>query len=137
MQLKPYLTFHGNCREAMLFYQDCLGGTLTFQTLEESPLAEKMPHQMKACILHSMLKTDSFTMIGSDMTPESGIIKGNAVSLLLDCSSEEEIRKAFHKLSKEGKVNHHLEMTFWGALFGDLTDKFGNNWMLNFNKNDH
>jgi PhnB protein len=136
MQINSYLTFNGNCREAMKFYHECLGGELTFQTLGESPLAEKMPQQMKECILHSMLTSDGFVIMGSDMAPETGLIKGNAVSLMLNCNSEEEINEAFNKLSADGAIKHHLETTFWGALLGDLTDKFGNSWILNFNMNN-
>jgi PhnB protein len=46
-QINSYLTFNGNCREAMNFYKDCLGGELNLQTIAESPLADKMPAQMK------------------------------------------------------------------------------------------
>lgn len=134
-QIYSYLTFNGNCREAMHFYQDCLGGELTFQTIDESPLSGKMPKKMKDCILHSTLTKGALVLMGSDMVGESGLIKGNAVSLSLNCSSEEEIRNCYAKLSADGKANHPLEESFWGALFGDLTDKFGNHWILNFNKN--
>ncbi len=134
-KINSYLTFNGNCREAMTFYKECLGGELSFQTIGESPMAEKMPAQMKECILHSTLTTQGFILMGSDMTPETGLIKGNAHSLMLDCSSEEEIKKKFNKLSAGGEIKHQLENTFWGALFGDLQDKFGNNWILNFDNN--
>ncbi len=70
-KINSYLTFNGNCRDAMTFYKDCLGGELSFQTIGESPLAEKMPPQMKECILHSMLITDGFVIMGSDMTHET------------------------------------------------------------------
>ena len=46
MQIQSYLTFNGNCREAMNFYKQCLGGELWFQTVGESPLSEHMPPQM-------------------------------------------------------------------------------------------
>ncbi len=134
MQINAYLTFNGNCREAMTFYQECLGGLLSFQTIGESPLSSKMTKKMKYCILHSTLTTEGFVIMGSDMTPEKGLIKGNAVSLMLNCTSEGAIRMAFDKLSNGGTVKHLLEDTFWGALFGDLQDKFGNNWILHFDK---
>lgn len=133
-QINSYLTFNGNCREAMTFYKECLGGELKLQTVGESPMAGQMPQKMKECILHATLTTDGFIMMGSDMTPETGLIKGNAVSLMLNCSSEEDIRTSFDKLSDGGTVKHPIENTFWGALFGDLQDKYGNNWILNFDK---
>jgi len=134
-QINSYLTFNGNCRDAMNFYKECLGGELTLQTVGESPLAEKMPWQMKECILHSTLTKGAVVLMGSDMVSEQGLIKGNSVSLMLNCSSEEEIRTWYAKLSEEGEASHPLEITFWGAVFGDLIDKFGNHWLLHFDKN--
>jgi PhnB protein len=136
-QINSYLAFSGNCREAMTFYKECLGGELHFQTIGESPLADKMPEQMKECILHSALKKDNLLLLGSDMAPSPSLIKGNAVSLALNCDSEDEIKNYYKKLSSGGHADHPLENTFWGALFGDLTDKFGNHWLLNYNKNQN
>jgi PhnB protein len=135
MMINSYLTFSGNCREAMNFYKDCLGGELNLQTIGESPMADKMPPQMKEFILHSTLTKGNLLMMGSDMVPDSGLVSGNSVSLSLNCGSEEEIKNCYEKLSKGGKKDHPLEDTFWGAVFGDLTDKFGNHWLLNYDKN--
>lgn len=133
-QIHSYLTFNGNCREAMTFYQECLGGQLTIQTVGESPLSIKMPKQMKDCILHATLTKEALVLQGSDMVPKAGLVKGNTVSLSLDCNSEEEIKEIYQKLSTNGTTDHPLEHTFWGALFGGLTDKYGNHWLLNHNK---
>ena len=132
MQINSYLTFNGNCREAMNFYKECLGGELVLQTIAESPMSEKMPPKMRQSILHSTLTNDKMILMASDMVDETGLIKGNSVSLMLNCSSEEEIKKCYASLSKGGEATHPLEHTFWGALFGDLTDKFGNHWLLHF-----
>lgn len=132
-QLHSYLTFNGNCREAMTFYQQCLGGELHLQTVGESPLAENMPQPMQQCILHSTLTKDALVLMGSDMVGEHGLIRGNAVALSLQCSSEEEIRRCYELLcSGGGEPTHPLSYTFWGALFGDLRDKFGNHWLLSY-----
>src|SRR5215204_4657315 len=98
-RINSYLTFNGNCRDAMSFYKDCLGGELTLQTIGESPLAEQMPEQMKNCILHSTLTNDTLVLFGSDMVPASGLIRGNAMSLSLDCSGEVELRDCYQRLS--------------------------------------
>jgi PhnB protein len=135
MQIQSYLTFSGNCREAMLFYQNCLGGELTFQTVGESPLSEKMPQKMRDCILHATLTKGQLVLMASDMVNGLGLVKGNNVSLSLQCNSEEQITSCYSKLSTGGKADHPLEDSFWGALFGDLTDKFGNHWLLSFNRN--
>ncbi len=130
--ITTYLTFNGNCREAMTFYKNCLGGELNFQTIGESPISEKMPEKMKKCILHSSLSKDRFELMASDMVEEKGLIKGNAVSLMLNCSSEQEIKEFYQKLSEDGKQTHPLETSFWGTLFGNLTDKYGNHWLLHY-----
>ena len=137
LQINSYLTFNGNCREAMTFYKDCLGGELFFQTVGESPIAEKMPKKMKEAILHATLTTGSLILMASDMVPETGLIRGNSVSLSLSCESEAQIKSCFAKLSEKGVIRHPLEVSFWGTLFGDLTDKYGNNWILNFEKTIH
>lgn len=137
MQIYSYLTFDGNCRKAMTFYQKCLGGALTFQTVGESPLADKMPTQMKKCVLQAQLTSSDFIIIGTDLIPNNGLVKGNAVSLMLNCRSEEEVKSFYAKLSEEGNATHPIAETFFGAMYGDLIDKFGNNWILNFNKNNH
>ena len=134
-QISSYLTFNGNCREAMAFYRECLGGELSVQTIGESPLADKMPAQMKDSVLHSTLSKGALQIMASDMVAEQGLIKGNAVSLLLNCSSEEEIKLFYTNLSKGGEATHPLENSFWGALFGDLTDRYGNHWLLHYDKN--
>ncbi|GAB2833270.1 VOC family protein [Ferruginibacter profundus] len=134
-QINSYLTFNGNCREAMTFYKESLGGELNLQTIGDSPLADKMPAKMKDCILHSTLTNGALLIMASDMVGDKGLIKGTAVSLMLNCSSEEEIRDFYTKLSDGGEPTHPLETSFWGALFGDLTDKFGNQWLLHYDKN--
>lgn len=134
-QINAYLTFNGNCREAMAFYQECLGGELTLQTIGDSPMAERMPPKMKEHILHSTLTKDGLVLMASDMVAEEGLQKGNSVSLMLNCGSEAEIKTCYARLSSGGTATHPLENTFWGALFGDLTDRFGNHWLLHFDKN--
>lgn len=135
-QIHPYLTFGGNCREAMTFYKDCLGGELSLQTIGDSPMSDKMPAEMKPYILHATLIKGSLVLMGSDMVSKKGLVSGNAVSLSLSCSSEDEIRNCYKLLSAGGTQDHALENSFWGALFGDLTDKFGNHWLLNYDKNN-
>lgn len=133
--INPYFTFGGNCREAMTFYQQCLGGELSLQTIGESPMADKMPESMKSHILHAYLNLGNIAIMGSDMTPDDGLSRGNAVSTVLYCNSEEEIRATYEKLSADGgKALHPLENTFWNALFGDLVDKYGNYWVLNWER---
>jgi len=133
-QLNPYLTFNGQCREAMTFYQQCLGGELVIQKISESPMAAQMPSEAGANILHSSLTSGPIVLMGSDMMGENKV-RGNDFFLCLNFSSDEEINACFTKLSEGGKVRMGLHQTFWGATYGELTDKFGFNWALNYSKN--
>lgn len=135
-QLNPYLAFNGNCRDAMTFYQSCLGGELQMQTFGESPMGEQTPTEMKNHILHSALVQDGVVLLfASDSMGEATHAPGNAITLCLNCQSEQEINTYFSKLAEGGQVGHPLETAFWGATFGELTDKFGMRWMLNYDKN--
>ena len=102
-RLVPYLTFNGNCREAMTFYQSCLGGELNFQTIGESPLTESMPEKMKNCILLASLKTNLMHLMATDMAPDTGLIKGNTISLLLPCPDEETLLSLNSQLKPRNK----------------------------------
>jgi PhnB protein len=132
MKIRAYLTFNGNCREAMHFYKDCIGGELTLQTIGDSPLADKMPDQVKEYILHATLIKDGLVLMGSDMVGDKGLNKGNNVSMVLDCDNEADTRNYYEKLAAGGEATHPLEVSFWGALFGNLEDRYGNHWLLNF-----
>ena len=118
----------------MNFYKECLGGELVCQTSGDSPLSRNLPSRMQRYILHSTLTRGGLVLMGSDMVGTQGLSRGNAVSLLLQCSSEKEVRACYERLAREGNATHPLEKTFWGALFGDLTDRYGNHWLLNFEK---
>ncbi len=134
-RINSYLTFSGNCRDAMSFYRDCLGGDLMLQTIGDIPVAKDMPEQMKNCILHSTLTNASLVLLASDMVPPPGLVRGNAIALSLDCCSDDEIRHCYKNLSRGGVADYPLEETFWGSLFGGLTDRFGNHWLLNYDRN--
>lgn len=131
--LNPYLGLQGRCREAMTFYQECLGGELTMQTMAASPLADSVPAEQKQNVLHSTLTRDGLVLMATDMNQKEPIC-GNTVALCLNFGSEEEIRTVFARLAAGGEVGCPLETSFWGSTFGHLTDKFGVNWMLNCEK---
>jgi len=132
--LIPYLNFNGQCREAMTFYHQCLGGELILQKVSESPMAAQLPPGMESNILHSSLINENITMMGSDMIGQ-GLKIGNVIGLCLQCSSEQELNSFFKNLSAGAHVKMELHQTFWGATYGELTDKYGINWMFNYTKN--
>jgi PhnB protein len=129
-KMSPYLTFNGNCKEAMNFYKEIFGGELSLMTAGESPVASQMPPKYHNSILHSSLKTDDFEIMATDMVPGE-FIEGNTVHMCLVCKSEKEIHSLFEKLSAGGKINQPVNQMFFG-LIGDATDKFGKHWVLEF-----
>ncbi len=136
-QFNAYLSFNGNCREAMNFYKDCFGGELTIQTVGESPMAKDMPAEMQNQVMHSQLSNGTNIMLlASDLHREK-LTPGNNITLCINCSSEEEINNFFSKLSEGGNVTDKLSVKFWGGTFGGLTDKFGINWIMNYSKEMH
>lgn len=133
-EINPFIRFNDKkCREAMNFYKDCFGGELSFMTMAETPMAKDMPDKGDL-IMHATLTKDSWVLIGSDMMRDRAVT-GDGVGISLNCSSEQEIREVFAKLQQGGEVFMQLEDTFWDALFGIVTDKYGVEWMLNFQKN--
>ncbi|UFH54347.1 VOC family protein [Spirosoma sp. KNUC1025] len=135
-QINAYLGFNGNCCEAMTFYKECLGGALTLQTIGESPMGEQAPKEVHQQILHAYLQKGPLLLMGSDM-PGTSLVAGNSVTLALMCSTEDEIKTFFGKLSEDGQIKDPLADTFWGAIYGSLVDKFGINWLLNYDKNQN
>ncbi len=131
--LVPYLRFNGTCAEAMKFYKDCLGGELQIMTVGESPNASQMPKEAQKQVMHSRLKNGSIELMGSDMAGPMGVKAGSTISLSLQSASKAEVENLFAKLSAGGRVTHALKDEFFGT-YGDLTDKFGIDWMFNVEK---
>jgi len=130
--LTPYVTFRGNCREAMIFYKDSFGGELTFQTVGETPSDIRYPPGAEDQIMHATLITGDIIIMASDMISRAGFTLGTNISLSLTCDSLEQIEKIFFSLSKGGNIKDQLSRRPWGAFFGVITDRFGITWMLSY-----
>jgi len=132
--LNPYLNFDSNCREAMNFYKDCLGGELEMQTVGEMPaMAAQMPSSMKDQILHSKLTNGDIVIMASDLSREKRV-EGNSYHLCINCDSDAEITRFYTNLSAGGKIVEPLADMPWGGRYGALTDKYGKHWIFNFQK---
>lgn len=136
--LNVYLTFDGECEEAFKFYQSVFGKEIPmWNRFGEMPPQEGMPpisDDVKNRIMHVSLPiSDETVLMGSDAMPGMHQVqKGNNFSLSLNANSREEAESIFNKLSEGGVVTMPLADTFWGAYFGMWTDKFGINWMVNY-----
>ena len=128
-----YLNFNGNCREAMKFYQRCLGGELSIMPFSEAP--GDFPKEAKDRVMHARVTKDGTTLLmASDTMPGSNFVQGTNFSISIDCQSAEETDRLYNAFSENGKITMPLQDAFWGARFGMLRDKFGINWMFNFEK---
>lgn len=131
-QFIAYFTFSGNCREAMQFYQSCFGGKLYFQTVGDTTESASLPSKVKDYILHATLKNDRLLLMGTDMVADEGLNRGNTMSVLLLCNNEASLKMMYGKLAAAGQATQPVRLRSSGGLFGGLTDKYGNHWLLRF-----
>jgi len=125
----------GNTEEAFNFYKSVFGGEfIVLQRLKETPQGGQLSAEDGNKIMHVALPIGNNTLMGTDMIESMGhmLNQGNNISLSLSTASENETEKLFNALSSGGKVDMPLEKAFWGAYFGMCTDKFGIQWMVNF-----
>ncbi|HEX7277137.1 MAG TPA: VOC family protein [Acidimicrobiales bacterium] len=128
-RLNPYISFDGNARSAMEFYEQVFGGTLRVNTFGEfgdpsAPGADK--------VMHSMLETPSgFTLMGSDTPPGMEHAPGNNISVSVSGDDAGELRGYWDSLSGGGTIAVPLEKQMWGDEFGMCVDQFGITWMVN------
>ncbi|MGC4037383.1 MAG: VOC family protein [Chitinophagaceae bacterium] len=127
----PYLSFNGNAAEALSFYSKAFDGKILFQqTFGQSPVEVKPDYKDK--IMHASFQAGDLLFMVSDGMPGHLSTNGTNVNLSLSFDILEEIEKKFAALSDGATITMPLQDTFWGAKFGMLTDKYGVNWMFNY-----
>jgi PhnB protein len=131
-ETNTYLIFDGNCREAMTFYQKCLGAELSVMPFSAGP--GNPPPEAKDRIMHARLTKGTAVLMASDAMPGMAVHQGDNFFVNIGCESVQEIEKLFAALGEKGKVKMPLQETFWATRFAMLTDQFGINWMLNLEK---
>jgi len=136
-----YLNFSGNTAEAFHFYRDVLQGVFSGRGLvkfSDIPAPEGMPpltDEQQDMIIHAELTImGGHVLMGTDAPESMGfkLTPGNNMHINLEPESREETERIFQALSEGGVVTMPLADMFWGAYYGALTDKYGINWMLNF-----
>ena len=129
MNPTPYLTFQGNCREAMETYAKIFGGEIDMIMKASEMPDTPVPDGKGDWIAHSGLKLGDGILMGSDDifggTPAMG-----GCSIMLTLPTNAEGKAAFDRLSEGGTVRMDYQPTFWSPGFGTLTDRFGINWMI-------
>lgn len=130
-KLNPYISFQGNTRQAMEFYQTVFGGKLEFSTFGEAGMTE---HGVSPDgIMHASLVADNgITIMAADTaTGMREYVAGTNMSLSLSGDNEAELTGYYNKLAEGGNVEQPLEKAAWGDTFGMCIDKFGIFWMIN------
>lgn len=142
--LNVYLTFAGNCEEAFNFYKSVLGGDFAyvgrFKDMPPSDNCPPVPEEDKEKIMHISLPISKETVLmGSDSSEAFGQVttQGNNFSLSVNADSKEEVDRIFAGLSEGGQVTMPADETFWGAYFGMFVDKFGIQWMVSCELEQH
>lgn len=128
--LMPYLLFDGKCKEAMEFYQSCLGGELTLTKVKNSPAKDQMPAIQQDKVLNAHLSAGKLEISASDwLALNETPVRGNTVCLFLSGGTLPELKALFEKLSAGANVTNPLQPTFFGT-YGALNDRFGVRWMF-------
>lgn len=127
MNTNVFIQFNnGKAREAISFYRSTFG-------VEETPLMTfsampEYPEGMGDYILHSETLLGNTKLMISDSMEEN--IIGTNMSISVEFETVEEATKKFNLLAEGGKITTALTPTFFSETYGELTDKFGTQWLV-------
>ena len=128
-ELCPYLSFAGDAREAMEFYESVFGGELLLTTFGQFGGMEGIDPEQ---IMHGQLNAaKGFVLMGSDSPPEMRQQDGVRITVCLSGDDVDDLRGYFEALSEGAEVTMPLAKQMWGDYYGQLTDRFGTPWMAN------
>ena len=131
MNINTHLNFNGQCAEAFKFYEQLLGGQITFSmTWGEMPGADQFPTELHSRIMHASIKVGDGTLMGADSPPDR-YQKPTGMNVALHFKDKAESERIFNALAEGGEVQMPFEKTFWSPGFGMCVDRFGIPWMVN------
>ena len=134
--ISPYLTFNGNCEEAFTFYKSVFGGEfakiIRFKDIAspEIPISENEANK----IMHIALPIGKNVLMANDVPDFLGRVNENENRSKISVSAEsrEEADRLFNGLSAGGSIEAPIGDSPWGSYFGMFRDKFGIEWMVDF-----
>lgn len=135
MKAIPYISFNGDCEEAVRFYNAILGGTLEILTFRDMPPDPAMPvsETWKNKVMHASIRFDDGNYLYfSDSWEGSAFRKGDNITVHLEVPSEEAVYDIVKKMAEGGKITMNAQKTFWNSVYGSLVDKFGILWGIEF-----
>jgi PhnB protein len=136
-QINPYIHFNGNAEEAFDFYQSVFGGDFAMKmrfkdmTFEGSISTEEEANK----IMHIALPIGKHDILmGSDSPSALGTHNENETrsKISISAESKEEADNLYNGLSAGGQVEMPIQDSPWGSYFGMFRDKFGIEWMVDF-----
>ncbi|MTI39634.1 SRPBCC domain-containing protein [Fulvivirga lutimaris] len=139
-RVSSYLNFDGKTEEAFLFYKkvfktEFLGkGIERFSDIPAEAGHPPIADVIKKMVLHVELPIlGGHILMGTDAPKEMGFAlkQGNNMHICLEPETREEADRLFNELSKGGNVTMPMADMFFGAYFGEFSDKYGINWMIN------
>jgi PhnB protein len=135
LQTAPFILFDGNCKEAMTFYKECLGGELTLIKLGDTVMKAQFPAEKHDRIIYGQLKNGDINFSATDWmaSPTLEPKQGNTFSIYLTGETYDELKAAFDKLAvgadKDTRTFMELNNMPFG-LYGQFTDKYGVAWIF-------
>jgi PhnB protein len=136
--LNTYLNFQGNAEEAFNFYKSVFGGEFSaIIRFKDMPAAGKVAPGEEDKLMHVALPVgNGNTLMATDLLESHGhtLKTGNNYTISLSPASMDEANHFFNGLSAGGKVMVPLKKEMWGAYFGMFFDKFGVQWMVNYDE---
>jgi PhnB protein len=135
-QINPHINFNGNAEEAFTFYKSVFGGEfamiMRFKDLSgpEFPVAEKDANK----IMHIALPVGKNILMANDVPEILGRVNENEnrSKISISAESKEEADKLFNGLSAGGTIEMPISDSPWGSYFGMFRDKYGIEWMVDF-----
>lgn len=134
--INPHINFNGNAEEAFSFYKSVFGGEFVkivrFKELAGSdfPVADHEANK----IMHIALPIGPNFLMGNDVPEAMGKTNENEnrSKISVSTKSRTEAEKIFNGLSAEGSIEFPMGENPWGSYFGMLRDKYGIEWMVEF-----
>ncbi|MFS0821154.1 VOC family protein [Bacillus sp. 1P02SD] len=139
MSVDVYLVFNGNCREAVEFYAKVFNNeTPQIMTFGQSPQSPEyqLPEEAKDLVMHARLNIDGSNVMFSDNFPGQPYTIGDNVTLALISKNMDDLKSWYEQLKDGGTVGMELQETFWSKLYGQVTDKFGIQWQINYDSGE-
>ncbi|MEY8292177.1 VOC family protein [Carnobacteriaceae bacterium 52-44] len=130
----PYFIFDGNAAEAIVFYKTILNAKnidiTYFRDLPEDP-DFIIPDEAKDLVMNASFELPNGGLfMFSDNFPGMPFSIGEQISTTLIFDNEEETRHVFKQLSEDGNILMELQETFWSPLYGNVIDRYGNQWQV-------